>query len=201
MKGRRHQQPALAVLRRDQRLGEFGILLGVARSPFHDQPRFGDAEAFEDGAGEIGFPGIVRDQIRAAAGENHARVRISLRQRRRRDDPVGRASNHRRAVRGRKIGLDRRPEHDDAVRRAARGIPWRKALLQRIEQQLFRAATARRSRAAARQPSPACGRAMQSASPSGWRRRTRCRSGNSSATAGSRASWRGQKTREAPDNV
>ena len=63
--------------------------------------------------------------------------------------------------------------------------------------ELFRAATARRSRAAARPRSRACGRAMQSASPSEWRRRTRSRSGNSSATANSRASWTGQKTREA----
>ena len=78
---------------------------------------------FEDRAGEIGFPRIVRDQIGAAAGEHDARVRIAVRQRRRRDDAVGRAAHHRRAMRGRKIGLDRRAEHDDAVRRAARRHP------------------------------------------------------------------------------
>ena len=46
VKGRRHQQPALAVLRRDQRLGEFGILQRVARAPFHDQPRLWRCRGF-----------------------------------------------------------------------------------------------------------------------------------------------------------
>jgi len=36
----------------------------------------------------------------------------------------------------REIGFDRGTEHDDAVRRPLRGIPWRKSLLQRIEQEI-----------------------------------------------------------------
>jgi len=69
VKGRGDQHPSFAVLRLDQRLGEFGVLLRVARCPFHNQPRLVDAEAFKDGAGEIGFPGIVGDEVCTAAGK------------------------------------------------------------------------------------------------------------------------------------
>jgi len=68
------------------------------------------------------------------AGKNHARGRISPRQRGGDNDPVRRAAHHRRIVYNGEIGVDRPSQHDDAIRRAARGVPWRKARLQRIEQ-------------------------------------------------------------------
>ena len=97
---------------------------------------FGDAETFEDGAGIVGFPGIVRNQIRAAAGEDDARIRIAARKRGGGDDAVGRVRTT-----GVPCAADRSAsidaaEHDDAVGRTARGIPRRKARLQRIEQQI-----------------------------------------------------------------
>jgi hypothetical protein len=40
---------------RHQDLGKLGVLVGVARTPFHDQTVFGKTETFEHRHGEIGF--------------------------------------------------------------------------------------------------------------------------------------------------
>src|SRR5437660_1380005 len=57
--GGSHEQPTLARLRHGQLPGEHRILIGVARTPLHDQSRLIDAEAFEDRAGIIGLARIV----------------------------------------------------------------------------------------------------------------------------------------------
>ena len=145
---------------------------------------FGYAEALEDRAGVIGFPCIVRNQIPTAAGKHDAGVRIATRERRRRDDAIGRTAHHRRAMCGREIWVrsTRRGRRCHRARRA-RGPTAESADSSGIEQQVAE----RRKPANHQQQRPtqsrACGRARQIASPAGWRREARCRSGNSSATA------------------
>src|SRR4030088_1546145 len=51
-----------------------------------------------------------------------------------RDQGIAGSTDDRHAMGGREISVNRPAEHDNAVRRATRSIPWRKALLQGIKQ-------------------------------------------------------------------
>ena len=146
----------------------------------------------------VGLARVVRDQIGAAAGKDDARVRISARQRGGRDDAVGRAADHRRAM--------RRPTDRDRSSRPARRC--RRARLARRPMAesgspADRAADCR----AARRPQSASSRIARDHEPAAERgkprrhqqraERRRARSGNWSAAAARRLSWTGRKTSEA----
>ena len=76
------------------------------------------------------------DQGAAAAGKDDAGIRITPRQFGGRGDALGGFVERDAAARGRYVGRDRAAEHDDAVGRPARGVPGRKALLQRQYQHI-----------------------------------------------------------------
>ena len=132
MEGRGDQQPGLAGLRRDQFLGEDGILIGVAGFVLEDQPIGADAKRREQARRGVRIALALDEQFAGAARDDDLRVGKAPRQDRRLDEAVAAAVQFIAAARQIDGALEAAAEHDDAVdllrqRRA------REALLQRIE--------------------------------------------------------------------
>ena len=132
----RDQEPALAGLRIDQRLGEARVLGGVARTLFelHARPR--DAKALQQVQHERRFRRPGENKIGAAAGEHDPRIRETAGERRDLGDALGAGVERNHAAGGRALRLDGAAQYDYAVRRSAGRDPGREALLEDQHQDL-----------------------------------------------------------------
>ena len=133
MKGRGHQEPALARLRLSNEPREHGILDGIAGLLFCGDAVMGHAERLElfyrQGSFERSF-----EQRSRPAGKDDAGIGVAQRQFGGRGDAFGGIVERYSAARQRYARRDRAAENNDAVRRTLRGIPRRKAVLQRQDE-------------------------------------------------------------------
>ena len=132
-----HEQPALTRLRVDHLPGEARILQRVARLVLQCDALLGDPEACEQARGELSLRGRTAiDKAPGAAGEHDTRLRVAPRQLRYRCHALSRLVERDLAALRRHDGVERAAEADDADRRAARGVPRGKSLLERQDQRI-----------------------------------------------------------------